>query len=1000
MDLVVDNRSLDIGGFRQRIVLATLGLNVNRVVSVDQLIDAVWGSSPPATARGQIQICVSALRKLLMGAGYPDVIGTRRPGYILRIADLEIDVVEFSSLVGEAQERAEAGRLEEAASTLREALALWRGPALSGISSDLLARNATVLEEQRISAIEERIRLDLALGRHREMASELSALVVEYPLRERFHALLMLALYRAGRQAEALEVARRARTVLLEEVGIDPGQELQDLERAILQHDPQLGSSGNAPSAIPQPLAAVTSPGGGDDLSAERHASVMERAGAGRPVVEAAPVKTVEAAPSAAQLIYGGVIPRQLPASIADFTGREEHLRLIKRLLGDDPDSDEARWGVQIVVASGKGGVGKSSLAARAAHELSDRYPDGQLYADIGSWSGEDRSAGLLARFLRALGVAGSAVPEDVEERGELYRSKLFGRRVLLLLDDVTSEAQVPPLLPGSPTCAVIITSRFRLSGLSGAHQIDVEVFETDNSVKLLTRIIGQDRAAAEPRALLDLVKFCGGLPLALRITGARLASRPHWRLDDLVERLHDEARRLDEFAHHGLELRSNIGLSYQILAPPAQRLFRLTSLVRAPDFPGWTAAALLDSTFIEANDVLESLVDAQLVDTVRYPDGVPRYRMHDVIRIFAGEQLAQEETEAERKAALTRLLGAWMALAEEAHRREYGGDYTILHGAGPRWHPRPGEADRRIRDLGQWWETERRALVTAVRQAAAAGLDELCWDLALTSVALFEAKGYFDDWQASAEVALAAAEAARNRIGVAAMHYSLGTLNMVQARLTEAERWFTTAARIFQDEGHQHGYALVLRNAAHVDGLRGESASMLTKYDAALRIMREVGDRIGEAHIMRNLAKSRIDAGDNPAAIEMLDEALAICRETGCLRVEAQVMYRFAEAYVAIDEVDQAREALHRTLRIVRDTGDRIGEAHALYGLGLLRHREGRLDKAHATLAHTLDLARTLREQSIEAKALRALRELDRARGDVQTSEPHPPEAAILFGS
>ncbi|MFC6091939.1 AfsR/SARP family transcriptional regulator [Saccharothrix lopnurensis] len=958
VELVLDGRSLDLGGPRQRVVLAVLGLNANRVVPVDQLIDAVWGVNPPSTARGQVQICISALRKLFGDAGRSGAIATRPPGYLLRLDADEVDSLRFAELVAASREQADAGAPAEAAATLHAALELWRGPALADIPSDLVRRTATVLEEERLAALEARLRLDLVLGRHRDVVGELHALVDEHPLRERLHGFLMLALYRAGRQAEALEVGRRLRAVLVEELGLEPGRELQDLEQAILRREPALGE------AEPPPPPPVLAP----------------------PPATERPPPPVE------------VVPRQLPASIADFTGREEQLDEIMRLLDVD-GRDPQTWGMPIVALSGKGGVGKSTLATRAAHQLSARYPDGQLYADMCSaTAGNDHTAKLLARFLRALGVPGSAVPEDVEERVELYRSTLSGKRLLLVLDAVADEAKVLPLLPGSASCAVVVTSRVRLSGLPGAHHLHLDVFDAAGSLDLLTRITGPGRVEAEPGAAAELVRLCGGLPLALRIAGARLASRPHWRLAGLVRRLRDEAGRLDELAHHGLELRPTFAITHRVLDEGARRLFRLCSLVSAPDFPGWTAAALLDTTAADAEEVLESLVEAQLVDIVQYGGASPRYRLHDLLRVYAAEQLQRDSTEEERAAALGRVLGGWLALAEEAHRREYGGHYTILHGGAARWRPDARELDDHLGEPAHWWEGERRALVAAVRQAAGAGLDELCWDLALTSVTLFEAKGYFDDWLECARVAHEAARRTDNRVGMAAMSYSLGTLHMFQTRLDEAEECFADALELFRAAGEEHGCALVLRNSAHVDALRGDTASMVAKYTEALATLREVGDRIGEAHVLRGIAKHRLDEGDTEAAARLLERALAITRETGCLRVEAQVAHRFAELHLATGRLDLARDALHRVLRIVRDNGDRIGELYALYGLGSLRHREGRLDSAETTLGHALDLARRLGERLIEARSRYSLGEVALARGDAAGGVGHLRAAEELF--
>ncbi len=950
LEFSVDGVELDLGGYRQRVVLATLALNANRVTTVEQLIDAVWNTAPPTTARAQIQICISGLRKVLGDATTTASIRTRSPGYVLEIPADQLDTAQFARLVDTARAHVEADRKSEAVAALRSGLALWHGPALAGVRSDLVRRGAALLEDSRLAAIMERIRLDLELGRHEEVVSELTALAEEHPLREPVHEQLMLALYRAGRQAEALDVCRRMRTTLVEELGIDPGQRLQELERAILNRDPSLD---------------LASPG-----QAASHA---------------------RAARSAEQ---HSVVPRRLPASIGDFTGRRGQLTEIKRALSDDEEG--ARYGTRIVAISGKGGVGKSTLAIRAAHELRDIYPDGHLYGVIEAPDGVDRAGAVLARFLRALGVDGAAIPEDIEERGDMYRSRLAGKRVLVVLDGATSENQILPLLPAGPGCAVLVTSRARLSGLPGAYFVDVDVFDVDRSLEMLAKIVGQDRVAAEHDAAVELVTFCGGLPLAMRIAGARLASRPHWRLDILVARLRNTARRLDELSYRGLELRSSIGLTYRVLPAQAQRLFRLLALITTPDFPEWTAAALLDIDPYDAAEVVENLVEAQLLDTVRYPGERLRYRFHDLIRVYATERLAADESARDRERAVERLLGAWLARAEQAHREEYGGDFTILHGAAPRW--RPIGDDVTIDHPMEWFESERRSLVSAVHLAAECGMDELCWDLAHTSVTLFEVKGYFDDWLDTAGVALDVAERNGNRRGQAVMQYSLGTARLFQRRLEEAERCFDHALANFRAEGDEHGGALVLRNAATVDRLRNRVSAMVEKYEGALEGLRRAGDVVGEAHVLQSLAKVWIDEGDVDRARELLDRALACCKRVRYMRGEAQVLNRFAEFYLDTNRVEQAHQALNRVLLIVRNIGDRIGEAYALYRLGVVRQRTGRLDNAETTLQHALSLARRVGERAVEGQALYALGEIALATGMAAAGGEYVDEARQLF--
>lgn len=956
LELVVGRRLVNLGGPRQRVVLAMLALNANRVTPVDSLVDALWDESPPSTARAQIQTCISSLRKLFThDGGRPEAIQTRPPGYLLKITAADLDSQEFTDLIAEARAQADRDMAEHAAETLRAALALWRGPMLADITSDVVQRGAASFEDSRLAAIEERVRLDLAMGKHEAISGELAALVEEHPYNERLSELRMLALYRSGRQADALDVARRTRGILVSELGIEPGHDLRNLEAAILNRDPALD---------------------------------LKPVGAGP-----AHVGQVHDPPATAD---PALVPRQLPASIADFTGRDAHIADIKAVIAAERDS---AYGMRIVGISGKGGVGKSSLAVRVAHELRELFPDGQLYGDLQNPAEmDDPAATLLARFLRSLGVSGAAVPDDPQERVEMYRSVLADRRVLVVLDDVTSEEQIQPLLPGSATCAVIATSRVRLSGLFGAHWVDIDVLDTETSTGLLAKIIGPARVLAEPVAARELVALCGGLPLALRIAGARLASRPHWRIAALVARLEDEAGRLDEFTYRGVGLRFNIDLTYRGLPERAKRLLRLFAVVRTTDFPAWMAAALLDTDLIDAEDVLEQLVEAQLLDAVDYPGEHLRYRFHSLIRIYAVERLTETETPDERNRVLERVIGAWLALAEDVHRDEYGGDYTVLHGTAPRWRP-PGSPRRaRAANPMEWLDSERAALVDAVRQAAAAGLDELCWDLALTAITLFEVKGYYDYWRETAALGLEVTKRAGNDRGHAAMLYSLGTLHLAQKRLPDAEKCFAEALEVFTAIGDGHGRALVLRNSAIVDGLHGDSGAMLVKYDRSLLLLRAAGDRMGEAQVLRSIATARVEEGDTAAASGLLEQSLAICREVGCLRGEAQVLYRFATLRLATGQFEPARRDLARVRDIVHQIGDHVGETYAQYGLGVALRSEGMLSEAEAALRKALSLAKLIGERLVEGQALHALGEIALVRGDDTGGAAYLAEACGLF--
>lgn len=982
-----------IGGPREHIVLSILALRANRVVPTDTLVDAVWGEHPPSTARGQIQGCISALRKLFADTDTSGVIRTHPAGYQLSIDAEDLDASRFARLYADARRQAGAGEQCVAARTLRTALDLWRGSALQGTTSEQVRRATEVLDGARLDAVEERLRLELALGHHDEIIGELRALVADHPLRERFVAYLALALYRAGRQAESLEVLRQARSTLADEVGIDPGQELQDLERDVLNRSPRLDPADTHPTdtLVPPPTHAVDPPRG--PTSGTGVPELVQDLGRTSP-----PAAPPPASADVAELVDRmATNPRQLPRGAADFIGRSAQIKEITALLTEASGPADNHYAVPIIGIYGPGGVGKSTLALRVAHEVAQTYPDGHLYVDLQA-AVEDRTTVLLARFLRALGVSGTAIPEDRDERAELCRSRLADKRMLIVFDGVVSESQIIPLLPGNPNCAVLVTSRTRLDFLDGAYWFGLDVFDPETSKRMLETIVGPERLAAEMDAADQLVSYAGGLPLALRIAGARLASRPHWRIAELTRRMKNEVRRLDEFSYRGLELRSSIGSSYRSLPDIAKRLFRLFALSQAPDFPGWTAAALLNVSLAEAEQTLELLVDVQLLDLVESPTGRARYRFHDLIRVFAQERLIATESEQDRLEALGRLFGAWLGLAERAHRSEYGGDYTTLHGAAARYRVADDEDDDVDTNPLDWLETERGTLVAAVRQAASVGLHEVCWDLALTLVSLFEVKGFYDDWRDTAEVALAAAERADDRLGCAASLYSLGTLNHAQKQLDDAERCFSAALELFRAEDIVHGVALVLRNAALIDRVRGNIPAMLAKFEESLRGMRAVGDLIGEANILRGFARLRIDEGDPESANRLLSEALELCRRAGYRRGTAQVESRIAEMYLATGETVAARQTLNRVLATVQEIGDRVGEAHALYWLGLVRLREGRVDTAESALANSREIASQTGEQMIAAQAEFALGGLRVARGDRAAAVEHLGRARDLF--
>ena len=483
-----------------------------------------------------------------------------------------------------------------------------------------------------------------------------------------------------------------------------------------------------------------------------------------------------------------------------------------------------------------------------------------------------------------------------------------------------------------------MITSRSALTALPGTHRLVLGVLTSTAAVGLLGTITGRaeltsdgtDGATAE-----QLAELCGRLPLALRIAGARLAARPHWTVDRLVSRLVAEHDRLDELTHGALSVRASLALGYSGLTEPGRTLFRRLGLVETPDFAGWVAAALLDAEPRDAEDVLEGLMEAQLVEYAGL-DGIgePRYRIHDLVRLHARERGETDEPPASVGAALTRLTGGYLALAEQAHRRQYGGDYTVLHGEGPRWDCGAAASHRLLADPAAWLRSERLGLVAAVDQAARLELSETCWDLAMTAITLFEAQGHFDDWRHTSETALAAVRRAGDPRGEAAMRYSLGTLDLFRQRYTAARPHFDAALPLFEAVNDQHGQALTLRNAALIERVEGRAGTALRRYRRALRMLREVGDRHAEAHVLGSIAQIHIEHGRADAA-PLLETALAVYHDLGDLRGAAQILNRMGALHLRQGRTEQAGAAYRQVSAASQAIGDRIGEAYGLLGMG-----------------------------------------------------------------
>ncbi|WP_412076313.1 AfsR/SARP family transcriptional regulator [Streptomyces xanthophaeus] len=1008
---------------RQEVILAALLLEANRVVSTDYLVDLIWDDEPPDTARTQVQICVSRLRKLFTKAGIAAAITTRPPGYVLKTEGDLVDAALFSRKVADARTLGKQGGIADAVELLRAAGELWQGECLSGVSSETLRSKALQLDEERLIAAETRIELELDLGRHHQLVGEVQLLVRVHPLRERLRGQLMLALYRSGRQAEALESYRVGRELLVEELGLEPGGELRRLESAILSGEvapPSRAASdgyGGPPSAARQegaPGAPYADPrsgavgrsgggpavpggerpggerpgrdteggtgggtGGGTPALAAGSAvqdgasggpgpasagpALTGPAGPGRPVSGGRP-RGGPADPFDVPAAYREETPRQLPADTSDFVGDEEQIgRIEHALLGEG-----GRRAVGLAAIVGKPGTGKSTLATHIAHRLSETgFPDGQLYCDLRGTGAPATAAEVLGRFLRALGIPGPVIPESQDERAEMYRTLLASRRVLVVLDDAASESQIRPLLPGSNRCAVLVTSRVRLTGLPGAYRVELDVMDTARALELLVRVVGGDRVEREGVAAEALIRTVGGLPLALRIVAARLAARPHWTLASMVHRLANERHRLDELTHGEMTMRASLSLTHDGLAAEDRRLLRLLSLAQGPTLPGWLAGALLDDHRPFPSDLLEPLVDVQMLDVVGVEStGGFRYRFHEIIRVFAREQLAVHDEPAAQSAALGRMMGGWMSLAEQAHRRIYGGDFTVLHGTAPRWEPPSSCVDELLVEPLEWLDSEHANLVQAVEHAARERMDELCWDLATTLATLFEARGYFDDWERTHQLALEAVRAAGNRRGSAALLSSLGALYLGRSQPEESRAALTSALGVFQELGDRQGLALCHRDLALLERMRGNEDRALTLYDRALRDFDLVGDVVGRAIVLTQSAHIWMRRGQTATARSRLDEALSIYRSVGYTGGQARTLRRAGQLLQGQGEHERAVRTFSEVLELCRDGGDVIGEGHLLRDLGHAYAEMGRGEAAQGFYTQALSVREQIMDQ------------------------------------
>jgi DNA-binding SARP family transcriptional activator/tetratricopeptide (TPR) repeat protein len=900
-----DEREVPAGQPRQLAVLGVLATRANRVVSRGELVDAVWGDRPPASAEGGIYTYVAGLRRVLepdRPRRDPDrprraparVLVSAGGGYMLRLAPGCLDSDHFAQCLGRARGLRASGDPAGAAKAVDEALALWRGLPFAGVPGPFAEAERQRLSELRTAAAEERSDLLLTQGRAAEAVPDLAALVAEHPLRERARGLLMIALYRCGRQAEALQVFYDAKGRLAEDLGIGPGGELTKIHQQLLAMDPALDGLAN------------------------------EAANAQSPVTVARPEPVPRGVQPAAQ------VPAQVPPEAAGFAGRTVELHRLHAMLAAPGEP-------RVVVVTGTAGVGKTTLAIRFARQVASRFPDGQLYVNLRGFdpSGAAADPGTALRgFFEALGVPPRQVPASLEAQTGLFRSLLDGKRMLLLLDNARSTEQVRPLLPGSPGCMVVITSRSQLTGLvaaEGARPLPLDVLSGAEARELLIRRLGAERVAAEPTAVTELIGQSAGLPLALSVTCARAITRPGAALADLAVELRDARGRLDvlETGDVTTDLRAVFSWSYWKLSERAARMFRLLGVHPGPDISAAVAASLAGVPRTAARAALAELTRASLLTE----DVAGRFSCHDLLWAYAAEQSAAADSDDERDAARRRLLDHYVRTACAGVPRLYPARSQVELPPAP-----PGVIAEEFTSYDAvlaWFGAEHRVLHAVLAMAAEHGLDDYCWKLAWYWAPLLKRRGQLPEVLALQEAALVAARRLGDPVSLAHVHYDLGHVSGRLGDFAAGRAYLEQSLELFTRLGDRVNIGQVRHGLAVLLNLQGRYPEALEHAVEALRLRRSFADRAVVAY-------SENAVGWIYAHLEQYSEALVHCgralelhRESGSRSGAADTLDSIAFAYGGLADYGQAIAHYEQALDIYRHIGDLESESNSLTGLG-----------------------------------------------------------------
>jgi DNA-binding SARP family transcriptional activator len=937
-----------------RALLALLALAANRVVSESALIAGLWRDEVARPREGNLHAQVYQLRRRLaaMEPGRASArLVTRPPGYQLALGLEESDLALFTGLAARGRAALRGGDAEGAVSAFGEALALWRGPALADVAdiTDRLTAEAAVLDEQRLAVEADYADAALAAGRHAEIALELAALVAQHPLRERLRGQLMLALYRSGRQAEALACYQEGWQVLTAELGVEPRPELKDLQDKILHADASLAA----------PTAGV-------------------------------------------RVNVGPVVPRQMPAGARHFVGRAPELKQLDELL-----TQEVPGGTVVITAiSGTGGIGKTALALRWGHQVAARFPDGQLYVNLRGYDPGGvplTPTEAIRGFLDALGVPPTEIPESPDVLVALYRTILADKRMLILLDNARNPDHVRPLLPASPGCLVIVTGRSAMTGLSitdGAVTIPLGLVSHAEAEELMAARLGPDRLVAEPTATAQLITLCGRLPLALAITAARVAAQPTVSLASFAAQMSTEHDRLDAFdiGDATTSVRAVFSWSVSQLSDGAARLFRILGLHPGPDFTAAAAGSLAGLPAHEAQRLLAELARASLISE----QVAGRYAFHDLLRAYASEQAASAETASDRQGALRRLLDHYLYTARPAGALIFAQDLPLPELAvlaDPA--VTPEQTDTTLGAI-RWFRAEHQVLVAATTLAEASGADAYAWQIPCTMTQYFRAVGRTRDWASLDAVALRAAARLGDDGALGRVYFSIGTRSRITGAYDDAIDYLRRSMshfRAIDDLASQASVHLALsgvyrsRRELLPDRVPADVPIALAHAGNALDWFYSAGDRTGEARALTDLGNHYLALGDLPTAREYCANALQLNVEVGHMTGQVDALDTLGRIHTGLGDYHQAIRYFLEALTTCSQAGIPVRPPHILESLGDAYLASGNGAAALATWQELIEYSR--RQQRSEDPWLRQSRVLSKLEGLTPDLPTGPPSLA-----